>query len=106
MPTSMKTPSKLHPLHTPEMLIEWIANTGNYPKQNRRTGRTTAIALETIAIAITRPRLITQGRDHGGGSGEALKLAIEQIINRLGLRHLTVSLGNDDTVLVGFGEQP
>lgn len=81
--------NKLHPLHTPEMISGWISSTGEYPDQTRRTGRSTAIALNTIADAMNKPFTWIQVKDHHDsvGADENLLALIMDIIDRIGLGH-------------------
>lgn len=58
--------TKLHPLHTVEALSASMALTGHYPDTERCTGRTTAIALGSIAAAIRCPFKPVHISDHFG----------------------------------------
>lgn len=61
--------SKLHPLHTVEMITTMIRDTGEYFDQNRRTGRSTALALKYIADAISNPYKPIRIVDHAQPNG-------------------------------------
>jgi hypothetical protein len=55
---------KLHPLHEPEALLQGMLANQEYPDRLRRTGRSTALALQYIAKAIQEPYSPVLLRDH------------------------------------------
>jgi len=85
----MTTERKLHPLHTPEAIALYMQTTGMYYPTERRTGRTTIIALECIAHAMQNPHQWYCVRDHHNTEAAARGLVslIQQTVQRLGLKH-------------------
>lgn len=55
--------ARLHPLHDARFVSSVVAQTGRYPGA-RKTGRTTALALEYLARAIREPYTDVFVRDH------------------------------------------
>lgn len=78
-----------NPLHTEE-----LRNSPHY-SVTRRTGRTTAIALRIIAQAIEHPYEPQEIRDHVDlpGAHKNLVYTIADMINRLDLKEMYVSIG-------------
>ena len=96
--------TKLHPLHTPEMVAQAVKATGEYFDPARRTGRSTAIALELIAAAIRNPGLTIKIKDHCSTprADYALAMRISEMVGMLGLKHIYVrSMGG---FTLRFGE--
>lgn len=79
----------LHPLHTPEFVANYIAYGGGHP-QERRTGRSTALALKYIAEAIENPRQPVQIRDHHDvlRAHRDLFERVREMVRQLGLEHM------------------
>lgn len=92
----------IHPLHTPEMLREVRLPLTT----ERRTGRTTAIALRLIAEALSNPRHPIPIVDHEPGDrmDQHLQRLIMDIIGRLGLREFTTEKTLDGRFLT-FGRR-
>lgn len=92
-----------HPLHPEEFIAR--ARAGGYYDSSRRTGRTTAIALRTIAEAIERPYTKVPIRDHVGTPGMDRYLArmIIDIIKALHLHEMSVDLRGPTLT---FGTKP
>lgn len=84
--------AKLHPLHTPEMLMDYAKRTGEHYPVERHTGRSTAIALRLMAAAIENPETYTQIRDHYNTdqANEYLGWQIQEMCSKLGLEHMHV----------------
>ena len=79
---------RLHPLHSPEWVANYVLSTGQYPGP-RNTGRTTILALRMIAAAMENPRVKIQALDHFGSvaSNRDLADAAASIIRAAGLYH-------------------
>lgn len=80
---------KLHPLHTPEWVADFIKAHGEYPG-DRGTGRTTALALDVLACAIQQPGKTVKAQDHHPtpeADRELLRIA-KDMASRLGLTRL------------------
>lgn len=77
---------KPHPLHTVEFVASCLVMTGRYPG-DRRTGRTTALALQYIAKAIQEPRKWHEPKDHHDSlmMREHLTALCRDMVNKLGL---------------------
>jgi hypothetical protein len=84
--------TKLHPLHTPEYVAQYVLTHGEYPG-SRCTGRSTALALEYVAWSIRVPGLKVVLWDHFDSTGahECLKRAVEEIISRLDFRRFRIT---------------
>lgn len=67
-----------------------VLGTGCYPDMERRTGRTTAIALSTIAEAIRSPGVPVPIKDHHPSANQHLAMQIHEYISVLKLQHLHV----------------
>lgn len=104
--------SKLHPLHTVEMITTMIGDTGEYFDQNRRTGRSTALALKYIADAYAKPYTPIKVIDHEQSNGmpatmdsnRVLSLKVFSMIDALGLKHFRCN-GSQHTVTFGLPSQ-
>ena len=77
----------MHPLHTVELIKQTVEATGDYFDRNRRTGRTTAMALLAISTAISCPFRWQYLRDHTGGDDEYFFEMVRDMIGVLGLQH-------------------
>lgn len=75
----------MHPLHTERMLAEWEACDPYYDPR-RRTGRTTALALEVLARAIRSPGVPMRVLDHypTRSADKELLLQAQSIVLALG----------------------
>lgn len=78
--------SRLHPLHTPELISQTVLATGTYFDNFRGTGRTTARALGAISTAIHSPFKWHYLSDHTEGDDEYLFEMVRDMIGVLGLR--------------------
>ncbi len=100
--------SKLNPLHTPEMIAQVIADTGEYFDTKQCSGRSTALALRYISDAIAHPRTPINIKDHLDSVEADLKLAeiVKRIILKLDLKHMYVwdEYTERMRVYVSFGE--
>lgn len=78
-----------HPLHTEEFLRRVRLCSGQHPG-NRRTGRSTAIALRILADAISCPRRPIQVVDHDPRrcAQEHTFYMVHDMATALGLQHL------------------
>ena len=92
---------KLNPLHSPEWLDRMVRYTGCYADPSRATGRTTAIALRTLAAAIENPHQWVEIVDHHPTRLAAgyLRRRMQDMVGILHLEHFTFR----DTA-VAFGE--
>ena len=95
---------KLHPLHTVEFLTALMNSTGAYPDIERKTGRSTIIALSIIVKALENPHTPIPVRDHHPTQHSHVELVktIHDMCDKLGLQHfhcspsrLTVTFGTD-----------
>lgn len=97
-----------HPLHTQDFVDRLNATTpGGYAAHmTRRTGRTTAIALEAISKAIRSPGTTLYFEDHHPGQAAARNLAslIRDVAERLRLSEINVTT-KAGRVELRFGEQ-
>lgn len=97
-----------HPLHTQDFVDRLNATTpGGYAAHmTRRTGRTTAIALEAISKAIRSPGTTLYFEDHHPGQAAARNLAslIRDVAERLRLSEINVAT-KAGRVELRFGEQ-
>lgn len=84
--------NKVHPLHDEALVITYIRENGEYPG-DRRTGRTTALALKYIAEAIGKPSVRIYLRDHVDTKQASDHLArkVQDIVRELRLKHLKVT---------------
>lgn len=92
---------RLHPLHTAEYLDEMVRLTGRYPDPDRRTGRTTVLALQAITQALKNPHQPITVRDHfenNSSHREVLRTAL-QMAECIGLKHL---VGNETHCTLTF----
>lgn len=80
---------KLHPLHTPEGLFDIMRTSGEYPDTSRATGRTEALALEYVCLAMRNPYKTIAVHDHHGSraASSELMLRIRSIVGTLGYKH-------------------
>ena len=95
---------KLHPLHTVEFLTALMNSTGEYPDIERKTGRSTIIALSIIVKALENPHTPIPVRDHHPTQHSHVELVktIHDMLIKLGLTgfhcspsRLTVTYGED-----------
>ena len=97
-----------HPLHTQDFVDRLNATTpGGYAAHmTRRTGRTTAVALEAISKAIRSPGTTLYFEDHHPGQAAARNLAslIRDVAERLRLSEINVAT-KAGRVELRFGEQ-
>ncbi|AIK67586.1 hypothetical protein [Pseudomonas phage PAXYB1] len=96
---------ELHPLHTPEFVKTFLDQTGCLPGE-RRTGRTTGIAMQAIGMALAHPRKTMTFDDHHGGSAAALVDRIETILEALGYRNVLVRPASRRSVSIVFKALP
>ncbi|CAI3971344.1 hypothetical protein VAC51_00021 [Variovorax phage VAC_51] len=84
---NVSVPRKLHPMHSADFLSRQVLMTGCYPDTERCTGRTTVLALEFIAKAMSNPHVVVHVRDHHGTTfaHQRLVKVIHAITQRLGL---------------------
>lgn len=100
---------KLHPLHEPEVLLQRMLNTREYPDRLRGTGRSTAFALKYIAQAIESPYIPVKLRDHHHAHVESYSCranfaaSVVSTIELLGLQHMKTKTINGEFHLQ-FGE--
>jgi hypothetical protein len=94
---------RLHPLHSVNMVLDDIRRTGCYFDERRGTGRTTALALQYIAAAISNPFCSILIRDHHGStqSDRMLVHVCRQMVHTLGLYEFHFTEGT-----ICFGERP
>ncbi len=87
----MKT-KKLHPLHSPKFIFDFMRSTGEYFPAERGTGRTTALALRIIAQAIEDPHREYPIVDHQDTiiANRSLAERVNAMVSCLGLAHITV----------------
>lgn len=92
----MKKPNKLHPLHTPELLFNHMVHDGTYFPEERRTGRTTVVALRYLATAMDNPHKWITLRDHHGTADADIHLRklVEGMCDVLGLKHVVFRAPN------------
>ena len=90
---------KRHPLHSMEFITNCLVVTGCYPGQ-RRTGRSTALALRLISESIKRPGEWLSIKDHHDSrmADHHLRQMIQDIVLKLGLEGFTF---REDKI--GFG---
>ena len=102
-PNVSNTP-KLHPLHTVEFLTALMNSTGAYPDIERKTGRSTIIALSIIVKALENPHTPIPVRDHLDVRLAHIEMVktVRDMCDKLGLQHihcsqsrLTVTFGTD-----------
>lgn len=97
----------LHPLHSPQWVAEVVLTSGAYPGE-RRTGRSTAAALEYVARAIRVPGLKIALWDHFDSmiAHECQRRAVEEIISRLDFRAFRITKNTSRAGLwdLTFGE--
>lgn len=86
--------SRLHPLHTPDLISQTVIATGQYFDENRGTGRTTARALTAIANAIYYPYQWHNIYDHVEGDDEYFFEVVRDMVGVLGLRELYFDKAN------------
>lgn len=86
--------TRINPLHNPDTIIKQMEMTGEYPDAERRTGRSTAIALRIIAEAIANPYAVIHVRDHEDNkvNNIALTREINVMCFKLGLEHFVTNL--------------
>lgn len=97
----MKKLDKLHPLHTPELLFDHMAQDGTYFPQESRTGRTTIIALRYLATIMDNPHTWITLRDHDGSADADSQLfeLVKRMYNNMDLKHMVFREPN----FVAFG---
>lgn len=93
--------SRLHPLHTPELISQTVLATGEYFDNFRGTGRTTARALSSISHAINHPFKWHYVSDHVNGDDEYFFEVLRDMIGVLGLREFYFDKTN---YAISFGE--
>lgn len=104
--------SKLNPLHTPEMIARVISATGEYFDPKRGSGRSTALALRYISVAIEHPRAPIRIKDHHDSVQADRQLAeiVKMMIFKLELKHMYVwdqpRQGDGPKFYVSFGKSP
>lgn len=78
----------MHPLHTPDWVVQYIKASGEYPG-SRATGRSTAQALRLIAQCIESPRTWYACLDHHGTrlSHANLRHTAQGLVSDMGLRY-------------------
>ena len=86
----MDEQQKLHPLHDPQWIAEYVKEIGEYPGL-RKTGRTTERALRVVAEAIATPHKWIRIQDHTGLSPLHAAQAVIRIVKALKLQHLHMS---------------
>jgi hypothetical protein len=96
---------RLHPLHSVDYIKAMVEHTGCYPDQDRRTGRTTVLALEYITLALKQPYQVITVRDHYPSvmCHQSLCTIIHDLACRMGLEKLYV---NPQRTIICFGERP
>lgn len=84
--------TRLHPLHSADMIAEWVKATGCYFPINMSTGQTTILALEIIAAAMRRPYTWISCEDHTKITlvNRCLAEMCGDMIQKLGLKHFTL----------------
>lgn len=104
------TMNKLNPLHTPEMIVDAIINTGEYFDPKRGSGRSTALALHYISKAIEIPRTPIRIKDHHDSREADRTLAeiVKMMIRKLELKHMYVWVEYENALkfYVSFGAPP
>uniref|UniRef100_A0AAU6W295 Uncharacterized protein n=4 Tax=unclassified bacterial viruses TaxID=12333 RepID=A0AAU6W295_9VIRU len=82
----------LHPLHTAQFVAEHVLNTLTLPGA-RRTGRTTALALEHIVQAMRNPGLGVELIDHYNSTvgHRVMRDAVELLLAKLDFNHFKVT---------------
>lgn len=82
---------KLHPLHSIDMLCDYMRSTGEYFDPQRCTGRTEALALLTVVSAIRSPHMWIVYKDHNNTprSNEYLGARCRRIVELLGYEGFT-----------------
>lgn len=85
---ALKVPPRLHPLHTAEWLHMQVISSGRYPDTERMTGRTTLLALQFIAEALSKPHEVIEVRDHHPTTNSHTMLVklIHDMTTKLGLK--------------------
>lgn len=93
--------TKLHPLHTAAWTADYIRCQGELPGL-RMTGRSTALALHYLSVAIRNRGVPIKAVDHHPGSKaqEHLIYKMRDMAHMLGLQHLTFDR-NSGTVTFG-----
>lgn len=96
---------RLHPLHNPDLLAQHMHATGEYFPVERHTGRTTALALETLAKAIRTPHEWVRITDHHPSlpADEHLMRMMQDMVHALGLQNMQFSAHQP---AVCFGTRP
>lgn len=80
---------KLHPLHSPELLNDYVLNTGEYFPPERATGRTEQQALKWVAQAMHTPHQWHKVSDHHG-TEPANRMLLDRcrtIVHKMGYEH-------------------
>lgn len=99
----MVFPTKIHPLHSVDKVVNYTRATGLYFNPERCTGRTTIIALRTIARAMENPREWIKVEDHEGtvSSNRYLLGVIGNALHDMGLGLFKL---NPTKLAICFGE--
>ena len=97
---------KLHPLHTPQYLYDYMRYTGEYYPLDRRTGRSTAQALQYLAHAICDPHTPVAIVDHYGTekANKALAKSMQHMADLLGLKHMVFTVAPCTVTFTHLGE--
>lgn len=100
---TMNFPTKIHPLHSVDKVANFVRDTGQYFNPERCTGRTTVIALRTIARAMENPRQWIKVEDHEGtlGANRHLLRVIGSALQALGLGYFRL---DHNKLAICFGE--
>jgi hypothetical protein len=100
--------TRLHPLHTPTWVAQYVVNNGEYPG-DRATGRSTAAALTCIAEAMRRPGVNLPVYDHHGTTlaNAHLRQLTESAVEALGLEHFHFGRSHINSVhwTIRFGDE-
>lgn len=77
----------LNPLHDIQFVSNWVQATGRYFPQERRTGRTTVLALQYIAQAMQQPHEPVYVKDHyvSENANRCLIHTMQDMVDKLGL---------------------
>ncbi len=96
----------MNPLHTAKDISDYVLTTGEYFPTERGTGRTTAIALRTIARCIEKPYNWVEIEDHHDSPGAAQNLfcTIQRMIDSMRLEHFYVNPDCSRGYSISFGK--
>lgn len=103
--------TRLHPLHTPKFVAQFVMQTGTLPGE-RGTGRTTTGLLKTICVALDHPHDICRYIDHHTSSerwiyNKVYITMLERLLNGMGLQKFWIGLslmGEPPAIVISFGE--